>query len=108
MGESMSIRSIAVPLLLVVGLVGSAAAEPGRTRPVSPRIPIATPEPVLFDLALDEVELYWSQIPNGRRLPSVSTRGVLGASIVAQRGGLAVVQVAQVECAQAVRQRAAA
>jgi len=103
----MSIRSIAVPLLLVVGLVGSAAAEPGRTRPVSPRIPIATPEPVLFDLALDEVELYWSQIPNGRRLPSVSTGGVLGASIVAQRGGLAIVKMAEVEGAEALRQVAA-
>ena len=101
----MNLRRITLSSLciaLAAALTSSVAAEPGRTRPVSPLVPVATPEPVLFELALDELELLWSPMPAGVRTVSVSTAGVLGATVLAHRGGQAIVTMARVESAAAL------
>lgn len=107
----MNVRRM-LPLLLVAfvgyGLVRSVAAEPRAPRPANPNVLLATPAPVLFELALDEIELRWRTIPDGRRSPEISTAGVVGASVLAQRGGRAVITMAGVESAAELRKVATA
>jgi hypothetical protein len=88
---------VAIVVVMICGLVGPAEAEPRQTRPPDPQLLVATPAGVLFELALDEVELFWNQIPGGGRIPAISTGNVLGASVLSQRGGQAVVTIAKVE-----------
>jgi hypothetical protein len=104
----MNVRHIALSSLSIalLAIVGPAGAEPGRTRPVSPLVPVATPEPVRFELALDELELLWRPVPGGRHTVSISTAGVLGAAVRAQRGGQAIVTMATVDDAAALAETA--
>jgi len=107
----MSVRTfpslVAIAVLIGFGLAGCATTELGRGRPVSLQLPVATPAAVPFELALNELELYWSRIPGGRRSPSISTGGVLGASVLAQRGGQAIITMARVESVAELRKVAA-
>ncbi len=98
---------VPVVVFACLAIVGPAAGEPGRSRPVSPQVPIATPSPVPFELALDEVELHWAKMPAGRRSPLVSTAGVLGASVRSQRRGQAIMTMAKVADAAELRDVAA-